>query len=75
MSSGIFQKQRHRLSMGGKLQGRFDSEGLEQAVKNILDKQGLDKDDLMLEELDNKCNVYVPPYILIGISAILETVC
>jgi hypothetical protein len=43
--------------MGGKLQGRFDSEGLEQAVKNILDKQGLDKDALMLEELDNKCNV------------------
>jgi hypothetical protein len=57
MSSGIFQKQRHRLSMGGKLQGRFDSEGLEQAVKNILDKQGLDKDALMLEELDSKCNV------------------
>lgn len=57
LPSGIFQKQRHRLTLGGKFQGRFDSEGLEQAVKEILVSQGLNKDALMLDEGDCKCNV------------------
>lgn len=41
LSDRIFQKQRHRVTIKGQFQGRFDSFELERAIKEIVVKQGL----------------------------------
>jgi len=57
LSDRIFQKKRHRLTIKGKIQGRFDSEELERAVKEIITKQGLQEDALLKDEPDAACKV------------------
>jgi patatin-like phospholipase/acyl hydrolase len=52
----VFEKKKHRLSLSGKVQGRFNSEGLEAEVKKILQEY----DFSSLEPLRNpssKCKV------------------
>ena len=54
----IFQKQRHRLSLKGKVQGRFDSDLLEQAIKEtVASLPGLTEDTVLKDVPDAKCKV------------------
>jgi hypothetical protein len=59
LSEKIFQKRRHRVNVKGQVQGRFDSEELERAIKEIVVKQGLDEDALLKDSPDAKCKVWV----------------
>lgn len=53
----IFQKQRHRVMIKGRVQGRFDLDELEWAIKEIVVRQGLAEDALLKDALDAKCKV------------------
>lgn len=55
----VFEKQRHRVAIKGKIQGRFDTAALEQAVKRVLVKQGIGEDALLKDSPDAVCKVYV----------------
>jgi hypothetical protein len=57
LSEKIFQKRRRRINVRGQMQARFDSEELERAIKEIVVRQGLDKDALLKDSLDAKCKV------------------
>jgi len=57
LSKMVFQKQRHRVDLRGKIQGRFDSDELERAIKEIVVRQGLDEDALLKDSPDAKCKV------------------
>jgi hypothetical protein len=57
LSDKIFQKRRHRVNVKGQVQGRFDSDELERAVKEIVVKQGLGEDALLKDSPDAKCKV------------------
>jgi len=58
LSDRVFQKKRHRVSVKGGIQGRFDSQELEQAVKEVIKAQGL-RDDALLKDLSGTaCKVY-----------------
>lgn len=59
LSEKVFQKKRHRLSLRGKLQARFDATELEQAVKQILAGRGMGQDTLLKDSDDALCKVYV----------------
>jgi patatin-like phospholipase/acyl hydrolase len=53
MSDKIFRKQRHRVkNLKGELQSRFDTEALEQTIKDLIVKQGFDVDELMKDPED-----------------------
>jgi hypothetical protein len=64
LSDKVFEKQRHRVTVKGKIQGRFDTAGLEQAVKQILVKQGLGEDTLLKDSLDMTCKACVRVVVL-----------
>jgi hypothetical protein len=53
----IFQKKRHRVTVKGKIRGRFDSDTLEWAVKEVIKAQGLHEDALLKDTLDSACKV------------------
>ena len=57
LSDRIFQKKRHRVTIKGNIQGRFDSEELERAVKEVVTAQGLSEDTLLKDESDDACKV------------------
>ena len=57
LSDRIFQKQRHRVMTKGRVQGRFDSDELERAIKEIVVRQGLAEDALLKDTPDAKCKV------------------
>jgi predicted acylesterase/phospholipase RssA len=59
LSDRIFQKQRHRVTIKGRVQGRFDSDELERAIKEIVARQGLAEDALLKDSRDTKCKVWV----------------
>ena len=58
LSDRVFQKKRHRVTTKGNIQGRFDSEELERAVKEVVTKQGPDVDALLKDASENACKVY-----------------
>lgn len=58
LSGRVFQKKRHRVTTKGNIQGRFDSEELERAVKEVVIKQGQHKDALLKDASDSACKVY-----------------
>lgn len=72
LSERVFQKKRHRVSGKAKIQGRFDSDELERAVKDVIRKQGLQEDALLKDDQDAACKVCVqialPPKHCIGPS-------
>ncbi|KAG2014925.1 hypothetical protein GB937_006383 [Aspergillus fischeri] len=47
MFDRIFEKKRHRVTIKGKIQGRFDADELKRAVIQILRGQGLDENSLL----------------------------
>lgn len=58
MSDRIFQRRHHRVNLrNGQVQGRFDSEELERAIKEIIKGQGLDEDTLLMDLPDAPCKV------------------
>ena len=57
LSDSVFQKLRHRVTVSGKVQGRFDTAGLEQAIKTIVQDQGLDENALLKDATDSNCKV------------------
>lgn len=57
LSERVFQKKRHRFSGKGKIQGRFDSEELAKAVKEVVKLQKLKEDALLKDTSDDACRV------------------
>ena len=57
LSDRIFQKKRHRVTVKGKIQGRFDSDELERAVKEVIKGQGLQEEALLKDTPDASCKV------------------
>jgi hypothetical protein len=57
LSDRVFQKKRHRLTVKGNIQGRFDSEELARAVKEVLTAQNLKEDTLLKDVSDDACKV------------------
>jgi predicted acylesterase/phospholipase RssA len=58
LSDRVFEKKSHRVTIRGKLQGRFDGAELERAVKTIVVNRGLGEDAL-LKDPDSPCKVFV----------------
>ncbi|OCL00351.1 uncharacterized protein K441DRAFT_99752 [Cenococcum geophilum 1.58] len=59
LSDRIFQKKRHRVTVKGNIQGRFDAEELAQAVKEVIKQQGLQEDTLLKDAPEAACKVFV----------------
>lgn len=57
LSDRVFQKKRHRVTTNGNIQGRFDSEELARAVKEVVTAQELQEDALLKDVLDDTCKV------------------
>jgi hypothetical protein len=57
LSDRVFQKKRHRISVKGRTQGRFDYEELAQAVKEVITRQGLPEDVLLRDASETACKV------------------
>ena len=57
LSDRIFQKKRHRVTVKGNIQGRFDAEELTRAVKEVVAAQKLKEDALLKDVSDNTCKV------------------
>jgi hypothetical protein len=57
LSDSIFEKKRHRVTVKGKIQGRFDSEELARVVKKVVKRQGLEEDALLKDSSDAGCKV------------------
>jgi hypothetical protein len=49
----IFQKKRHRVTIKGNIQGRFDSEELARAIKEVVRGKGLQEDALLKDVSGN----------------------
>lgn len=58
LSDKVFRKKRHRVTVRGEIQGRFDSDELARAVKEIAKRQGLQEDALLKDSPDAACKVY-----------------
>jgi len=56
LSDRVFEKKSHRVNIKGKLQGRFDADELERAIKRIVQACGLGQDAL-LEDVATSCKV------------------
>jgi len=57
LSDRIFQKKRRRVTIKGKIQGRFDSEELAQAVRDVITAKGHREDVLLKDTSENACKV------------------
>jgi hypothetical protein len=63
LSDRVFRKTRHRVTVKGQVQGRFDAEELARAVREVVAKQGLQGDALLKDESATACKVYVALHI------------
>jgi len=68
LSDRIFQKRRHRVTIKGQVQGRFDSDELECAIKEIVTRQRLAEDALLKDSPDAKCKVWVQIHMCVGLG-------
>lgn len=60
LSDEVFQKKHHRVNIrAGGIQGRFDSSALERAFKEIIVSRGFDEDELLFDNHDGACKVFV----------------
>jgi hypothetical protein len=57
LSDRIFQKKGHRVTIKGNIQGRFDSEELARAIKEVVTGKGLQEDALLKDVSDNACKM------------------
>ena len=65
LSDRVFQQQRHRVTIKGRVQGRFDSDELERAIKEIAVRQHQGEDALLKDDPDAKCKVWVVVYLCV----------
>ena len=61
LSDRVFTKRRHRVTISGTVQGRFDTDELEKAIKEIVVQSGLPEDALLWDIVPARCKVYVRP--------------
>lgn len=59
LSSVVFEKVRHRVSLNGTLKARFDSATLRRNIQDIIQEQGLSEDALLMEDVVPRCKVFV----------------
>ena len=59
LSDRVFRKTRHRVTVKGQIQGRFDAEELARTVKEVVKQQGLQEDALLKDESTTICKVCV----------------
>lgn len=59
LSDRVFQKKRRRVTVKGGIQGRFNSDKPERAVKEVVTKQGLHENELLKDASDDTCKVWV----------------
>ncbi|MCJ1384883.1 hypothetical protein MMC17_008001 [Xylographa soralifera] len=60
LSDRVFRKRHHRVSLrDGSIQGRFDSQELERATKQIIVRSGFDENELLRDIPDATCKVFV----------------
>ena len=58
MSDSIFRKTHHRINAkNGKIQGRFDTQELERAMKQVIIGAGVDENALLMDEAGTPCRV------------------
>jgi hypothetical protein len=58
LSKRVFCKSRHRVTIKGKVQGRFDSEELARAVREVVIQQGMAEEALLkASSPDASCKV------------------
>jgi hypothetical protein len=57
LSARVFRKTRHRMTARGKMRGRFDSEELARAIKEVVEQQGLHADALLEDATGAACKV------------------
>lgn len=58
LSSQVFNRKHHRaFTVSGKIQARFDTQALEEAVKKILIDRGLSPDELLYTKSEMGCKV------------------
>jgi hypothetical protein len=57
LSDRVFQKKRYSVTIKGNIQGRFDSEELARAVKEVFTAQELPEDALLKDISDSVCKV------------------
>jgi hypothetical protein len=63
MIDRIFQKQRHRVNISGRVQGRFDTKELERAIKEIVTRSGLPEQSLLMAPDTAQCRVLEDIYL------------
>ncbi|USP73984.1 FabD/lysophospholipase-like protein [Curvularia clavata] len=59
LSKRVFRKTRHRVTIKGQVQGRFNAEELARAIKEVVKQQGLKEDALLRDEPNAPCKVFV----------------
>ena len=57
LSDRVFRKTRHRVTVKGQVQGRFDADELARAVKDVVKQQGLPEDALLKDVPEAGCKV------------------
>ena len=57
LSDRVFRKTRHRVTVKGQVQGRFDVEELARAVREVVRQQGLPEDALLKDTPEAECKV------------------
>ena len=57
LSDRVFCKTRHRVTVKGQVQGRFDADELARAVKDVVKQQGLQDDALLKNVPEAGCKV------------------
>lgn len=66
LSDRVFHKKAHRVTLKGKIQGRFNSDKLARAVREVVKQQGLPEEALLKDAPEAKCKVYVYTYLYIS---------
>ncbi|KAF1362124.1 FabD/lysophospholipase-like protein [Lizonia empirigonia] len=59
LSERVFRKTRHRVTVKGQIQDRFDSEELARAVRKVVTQQGLQENALLKDDSNATCKVFV----------------
>ena len=57
LSNRVFRKTRHRVTVKGQVQGRFDADELARAVREVVKQQGLSENALLKDAPETSCKV------------------
>lgn len=55
LSTKVFTRKHRLLSIRGHLQGRYDSKALEEAIKDVVQSRGLDREELFRDDRNDSC--------------------